>query len=73
MNLNGLTEEQVKVKIAEGKVNYAPKKTQNTIKGIVLKSTLTIFNLVNLILALMIISVGAYKNLLFVETEFLYH
>ena len=66
MNLNGLTEEQVKAKIAEGKANYAPKKTQNTIRKIVLKSTLTIFNLVNLILALMIISVGAYKNLLFI-------
>ena len=66
MNLNGLTEEQVKTKIAEGKVNQQPKKTRNTITGIVLKNTLTIFNLVNLILALMIISVGAYKNLLFI-------
>lgn len=33
---------------------------------IILKNLCTIFNLVNLILALMIISVGSYKNLLFV-------
>ena len=66
MNLNGLTEEQVKARIAEGKVNQAPKKTKKTITKIVLKNTLTIFNFVNLILALMIISVGAYKNLLFI-------
>ena len=32
---------------------------------IIFKHTFTIFNLVNLILALMVISVGAYKNLLF--------
>lgn len=38
---------------------------RRTIK-IILKHTLTIFNLVNLILALMIISVGSYKNLLFI-------
>ena len=33
---------------------------------IILKNLCTIFNLVNLILALMIISVGSYKNLLFI-------
>ncbi len=66
MSLNGLTEEQVKTRIAAGRVNHAPKQAKNTIGKIVLKNTLTIFNLVNLILALMIISVGAYKNLLFI-------
>lgn len=66
MNLNGLTEEQIQSRIKQGKVNKSPKTTRNTITKIVLKNTLTIFNLVNLILALMIISVGAYKNLLFI-------
>jgi len=66
MNLSGLTREQVQAKIAQGKVNQAPRKNQTTIGRIILTNTLTIFNLVNLILALMIISVGAYKNLLFV-------
>ena len=66
MNLQGLTTKQVNQRIAEGKVNHTSDKTKNTIPKIILRNTLTIFNLVNLILALMIISVGAYKNLLFV-------
>ena len=65
MNLNGLTEEQVQARIKQGRVNRAPSKNTNTVGKIILTNTLTIFNFVNLILALMIISVGAYKNLLF--------
>lgn len=66
MNLQGLTTNQVKQKLAEGKVNCTSEKTKNTIPKIVLKNSLTIFNLVNLILAIMILLVGSYKNLLFV-------
>ena len=66
MNLQGLTTKQVNQRIAEGKVNHTSDKIKNTIPKIILRNTLTIFNLVNLILALMIISVGSYKNLLFV-------
>ncbi len=66
MNLRGLTEKQVKQRIAEGRVNRPPHSSNNTILKIILRNTLTIFNLVNLILALMIISVGTYKNLLFI-------
>ena len=66
MNLNGLTEEQVAQRVKQGKVNQSLTKSSNSIGKIILTNTLTIFNLVNLILALMIISVGAYKNLLFI-------
>ncbi len=66
MNLEGLTDKQVQAKIRQGRVNITPSKNTNTIGKIILQNTLTIFNFVNLILALMIISVGAYKNLLFV-------
>ncbi|MBO7718216.1 HAD-IC family P-type ATPase, partial [Candidatus Saccharibacteria bacterium] len=66
MNQTGLTKKQVQARISEGKVNQAPRKNQTTITNIILRNTFTIFNLVNLILALMIISVGSYKNLLFV-------
>lgn len=66
MNLTGLTSKQVQTRIREGKVNHVSKKNQNTIGKIILRNTLTIFNLVNLVLAIMIISVGAYKNLLFI-------
>ena len=66
MNLNGLTDTQIEEKIKQGKVNRPSKKTKNTISKIILKNTLTVFNLVNLILAVMIILVGSYKNLLFI-------
>ena len=39
---------------------------QNSTPRIIIKNVFTLFNIINLILALMIISVGAYKNLLFV-------
>lgn len=65
MNLNGLTSAQVKTRIKQGRVNQPPKKNQTTTKKIIFSSTFTIFNLVNLILAFMIIFVGAYKNLFF--------
>ena len=65
MNLSGPTKTQVQAKIRQGKVNAPPKKQINSIRQIILRNTFTIFNLVNLVLALMIISVGAYKNLLF--------
>ncbi len=66
MNLNGLTSAEVATKIKQGRVNRAPRKNSATIGKIILRNTLTIFNLVNLILALMIVSVGSYKNLLFI-------
>jgi cation-transporting ATPase E len=66
MNLNGLTDKQVAEKIKQGKVNKVPKNSGNTIKKIILKNTLTIFNLVNIILAVMILMVGSYKNVLFI-------
>ena len=65
MNLNGLNDIEVQERIRQGKANQVPRKNKTTVGKIILQSSLTIFNLVNLILALMIISVGAYKNLLF--------
>ena len=65
MNLTGLTSVQVQSRIAAGKVNRSSHQNHNSITRIVLKNTITLFNIVNVILAVMIISVGAYKNLLF--------
>lgn len=66
MKLTGLTEKQVAEKIKQGKVNRPPKKQPNSIGRIIARNTLTIFNLVNLILAVMVLAVGSYKNLLFI-------
>ena len=66
MNLEGLSSKEVAEKIRQGKVNKMPKKQSNSVGKIILKNTLTIFNLVNLILAIMVLIVGSYKNLLFI-------
>ncbi len=66
MKLTGLTDQQVAEKIKQGKVNRPPKQQPNSIGRIIARNTLTIFNLVNLILAIMILLVGSYKNLLFI-------
>ena len=62
----GLSDAEVAEKIRQGKVNHAPKKQPNSIGRIVARNTLTIFNLVNLILAIMVLLVGSYKHLLFI-------
>ncbi len=66
MKLTGLTKQQVASRTEAGKVNQSHTKNQNSASKIILKNTLTIFNLVNLILAIMIILVGSYKNLMFI-------
>ncbi len=66
MKLTGLTKQQVASRTEAGKVNQSHTKKQNSASKIILKNTLTIFNLVNLVLAIMIILVGSYKNLMFI-------
>ena len=66
MKLTGLTKQQVAARIKAGKVNQPQTKNQNSTGRIILKNTLTIFNLVNFVLAIMIVMVGSYKNLMFV-------
>ena len=66
MSLEGLSSKEVAAKIKQGKVNRTPKKQSNSVGKIILKNILTIFNLVNLILAIMVLIVGSRKNLLFI-------
>ncbi len=66
MNPTGLTKEQVAEKIKQGKINHTSRGKSNSIPKIITKNTLTIFNLVNLILAIMVAAVGSYKNMLFI-------
>jgi len=66
MKLSGLSLEEVKKREEQGKVNAFSAKKTNTIPKILAKNTFTIFNLVNVILALMVFIVGSYKNLLFI-------
>ena len=66
MNLTGLSQTQVLAKIKQGKVNHAAVSQSNSIPKIIIRNTLTIFNLVNLILAIMVAVVGSFKHMLFI-------
>lgn len=66
MKKMGLTSAEVKAKIKQGKINDYKVKDSNSIGKIIARNLFTIFNLVNLVLALMILAVGSYKNLLFI-------
>lgn len=66
MNHTGLSSAEVAEKIAQGRVNKSSQKFSNSTGKIILRNTLTIFNIVNIILAVMVIVVGSYKHLLFI-------
>ena len=66
MKLTGLSDQEVAERIRQGRVNTIPKKASNSIGKIILRNTFTLFNIVNLILAVMVFLVGSYKNLLFI-------
>ena len=64
--LTGLTDEQVNERIAEGKVNVDENPNTRTYKQIVKENTLTFFNFLNLVLLVLVLLVGSYKNAFFV-------
>lgn len=63
----GLTQIQVDERVKEGKVNSQPESKTKTISAIIRDNTLTLFNILNIILALMVIFVASYRNLLFIN------
>ena len=63
----GLTKEQVDTRIKEGKINTQPESKTKTVSQIIRENSLTLFNLLNIILALMVIFVGSFQNLLFIN------
>lgn len=62
---NGLTEEQVKQRKEQGKVNYDTAVPTKSIKKILYDNFFTLFNFLNLFLGIAIFLVGSYKNMLF--------
>ena len=61
----GLTDSQVNSRKCQGLINIDTLIKTKSIKRIILDNTLTLFNILNFVLALSIIYVGSYKNLLF--------
>ena len=64
--MTGLTNEQVQERIAEGKVNFNENPNTRTYKQIVKENTLTFFNFLNVVLLVLVLFVGSYKNSMFV-------
>lgn len=66
----GLTEEEVNIRIKEGKVNFDTSVPTKSIKQIVLGNIFTLFNLINFALAILVFFAKSYKNLLFLGVVF---
>lgn len=65
-NLTGLTDEQVNQRIEEGRVNVDENPNTRTYKQIIRENTLTFFNFLNLVLLILVLMVGSYRNAFFV-------
>ena len=61
----GLNDEQVKQRIDSNLVNYDTTVPTKSVKRILYENFFTLFNLLNLVLAIAIFAVGSYKNMLF--------
>ena len=59
----GLSKEQVNERIKDNLVNFNTNVKTKSAKEIILENTVTLFNIINVILAVAIILVGSYKNL----------
>lgn len=63
--LAGLTTAQVEAQIAQGNVNVDPSPKTRTVGQIVRDNLCTLFNAVNLFLAVLVFTTGSYRNMLF--------
>lgn len=64
-SIQGLTEEEVQERVAQGLTNHTDITTGKTAAQIVKSNLLTYFNLIFLILAVLLCVVGSYRNLTF--------
>ncbi len=62
----GLTAEQVQDRTGRGLVNRARESLSKSVRRIVSENVFTLFNLLNVGLALLVLMVGSYRNLLFI-------
>ena len=61
----GLSSKEVNEKIQNGQVNRVKDHTSKSVKEIILANTITLFNAINVIIAILIIFTGEYQNLTF--------
>ena len=70
-SIRGLTSEEVRERISEGKVNINTELKTKSVKQLIIENLCTLFNLINVVLAILVISTGAIKNLTFLGVVFL--
>ena len=66
VEIKGLSEEEVKQRINEGKQNVSSTVKTKSVKQILKDNICTMFNLINVILFVLLLLVGSYKNMLFI-------
>ena len=66
----GLSAQQVQQRMDEGLYNENTQPTSKSIKRILYDNIVTLFNIINIILGLMVLFVGSYKNMLFLGVMF---
>lgn len=64
-SLSGLTAAEVAERVARGQVNLNMELKTKSVRELVLENVLTLFNLINLVLAALVVLAGSWKNLTF--------
>lgn len=64
--ISGLTRIEVENRIRDNKVNYDTSVKTKSIRDIIISNSFTLFNIINILLALLLVIVGSYKNTLFI-------
>lgn len=65
INITGLTDEEVRQRVEEGVTNRTDISTDKTTKEIVVSNVFTYFNLIFLVITILLIMVGSFRNLTF--------
>ena len=65
INITGLTDEEVRQRVEEGLTNRADISTDKTTKEIVISNVFTYFNLIFLVITILLVMVGSFRNLTF--------
>lgn len=65
INITGLTDEEVRQRVEEGLTNRTDISTDKTTKEIVVSNVFTYFNLIFLVITILLIMVGSFRNLTF--------
>ena len=66
----GLTQAEVDARVAQGRINLLPPSREGSVRSIFRRNILTLFNLLNLVLALLLLFAKSYRNMLFLGVVF---